>query len=178
MPDDWPLILERDGPHAWSAAYRLLGNRADSDECFQEACLAALEVSRRETVRSWKALLLRLTVARAVDRIRQRKRGPTRLSAIDGETIASPSPPPWQSTLDGELADRLRLALTEIPPDQAQVFCLNRLENLSYREIAEALRITVDSVGVRLHRARERLQSLLADDPEPLPTRMRKEARP
>ena len=40
MPD-WREILSRDGPAAWRTAYRLLGNRADADECFQEACMAA-----------------------------------------------------------------------------------------------------------------------------------------
>ena len=40
MPD-WQEILSQDGPSAWRTAYRLLGNRADADECFQEACLAA-----------------------------------------------------------------------------------------------------------------------------------------
>src|SRR5438445_557444 len=75
MPD-WPTILSRDGPAAWRTAYRLLGHRADADECFQDACLAALEVSRRQPVRHWRALLQRLAAARAVDRLRERFRRP------------------------------------------------------------------------------------------------------
>ena len=59
MPD-WAEIIERDGGAVWRTAYRLLGNRADADECFQEVFLAALEVSRREPVRDWGALLRRL----------------------------------------------------------------------------------------------------------------------
>ena len=73
MPD-WPEIIERDGASVWRTAYRLLGNRADADECFQEAFLAALEVSRREPVRDWGALLRRLAAARALDRLRRRYR--------------------------------------------------------------------------------------------------------
>ncbi len=32
---DWKTILERDGPTAWRAAYRLLGNAADADDCLR-----------------------------------------------------------------------------------------------------------------------------------------------
>jgi len=60
MPD-WQSIVSQDGPAAWRTAYRLLGNRADADECFQETCLAALAVSRREVVHNWRGLFLRLT---------------------------------------------------------------------------------------------------------------------
>jgi len=52
MPD-WQEILSRDGPAAWRTVYRLLGNRAEADECFQKVCLAVLEVSRREVVHNW-----------------------------------------------------------------------------------------------------------------------------
>ena len=82
MPD-WPEILSRDGPAAWRAAYRIVGNRADADECFQEACLAALNVSRRQTVRQWSALLRRLAAARAVDQLRQRQRRRAREQTTD-----------------------------------------------------------------------------------------------
>ncbi len=73
MPD-WQVILSRDGPVAWKAAYRLLGNQADTDDCFQEACLAALEVSRREEVHNWPGLLVRLAIARSIDRLRAKQR--------------------------------------------------------------------------------------------------------
>jgi DNA-directed RNA polymerase specialized sigma24 family protein len=39
MPD-WDEILSPDGPAVWRTAYRIVGNRADADECFQEAFLA------------------------------------------------------------------------------------------------------------------------------------------
>jgi len=67
MPD-WDEILTRDGPAVWRTAYRIVGNRADADECVQEAFLHALEISRRKPVQHWCALLQRLAAARAVDR--------------------------------------------------------------------------------------------------------------
>lgn len=60
-----------------------------------------------------------------------------------------------------ELAEHLRKALSTLDPRQAQVFCLACLEELSYREIAEQLDVTVNHVGVLLSRARSSLQKRL-----------------
>jgi RNA polymerase sigma-70 factor (ECF subfamily) len=160
MPD-WEQILAHDGPVAWRAAYRLLGRRADADECLQEAVLGALEIARRrEAVRSWRALLLRLAAARAVDRLRARKRRAAREQAA---ARGGAGPSPEQAAEEAELIERLREALGRIPTRQAEVFVLGALEGWSYAEIADGLAIPIDTVGVLLHRARGRLRRLLAD---------------
>lgn len=165
MPD-WQEILSHDGPATWQTAYRLLGNRADADECFQEACLAALEVSRREEVNSWRGLLQRLAVARSVDRLRLRKRARSQTSASSLHQVQDGSPPPTQDAEDAELASELRLALGHVPPRQAEAFCLHCIEEYSYQEIAQSLRISIDAVGVLIHRARKHLRELLAGSHE------------
>lgn len=170
MPD-WQEILRRDGPAVWQTAYRLLNNRADADECFQEAFLAALEVSRRGAVRNWRGLLQHLAAARAVDRLRQRSRRRSREQAADWNTLAGNEPPPSQSAEDAELAERLRDALARLPAQQAEVFCLHGLQGWSYQEIAEQLSLSLNTVGVLLHRARKRLRELLAPDPEQMNSR-------
>ena len=165
MPD-WEEIVRRDGPAVWRTAYRLLNNPADADECFQEAFVAALEVSRREPVGNWRALLLRLAAARAVDRLRERCRRRSREQATDWNALAGNEPSPSQGAEEAELAQRLRDALAQIPAQQAEVFCLHGLEGWSYQEIAEQLSLSINTVGVLLHRARKRLRELLAPDHE------------
>ena len=61
-----------------------------------------------------------------------------------------------------ELAEALRAALSELPGKQADAFCLHCLDGYSYREVGAALGLSVDAVGVLLHRARGRLRDLLA----------------
>lgn len=161
MPD-WKEILNVKGPAAWRAAYRITGNRADADECLQQAFLGALEYARRVRVRDWDALLRRLATARAVDRVRERCRGSAG-PVPDWESIPAPDAAASRDLEDAELADRLRSALTRISPRQAEVFCLHCLEDFSYEEIAQQLTVSVAAVGVHLHRARERLRELLAD---------------
>jgi RNA polymerase sigma-70 factor (ECF subfamily) len=161
MPD-WQEILARDGRAAWQAAYRLVGNQADADDCFQEACLAALQVSGREIVHNWRGLLQRLATVRAIDHLRVRNRASRRQPGQHWDELPDASPAPFQNAQDAELASELRLALCQIPPRQAEAFCLHCIEDWSYEEIARHARMSVTAVGVLLNRARKRLRGLLA----------------
>ena len=160
---DWQSIVHEYRNLVWQTAYRVLGNETDAADCFQEAFISALEVARRERVRNWAALLRRLATTRALDRLRQRRRQAAHFETMpEGIPIPGSDPEPFQSAEAVELSERLRSALTQLPEQQGQVFCLRFLENQSYREIAKQLGIKTSAVGVLLHRARGRLRELLS----------------
>jgi RNA polymerase sigma-70 factor (ECF subfamily) len=159
---DWEGILERDGPAVWRTVYRLLGHRADAEDCFQEACVAALELSRRETVNHPRALLLRMATMRAMDRLRQRyRRKAVTEAAPEWDDLQTDDVAPLERAATEELSARLRTALAAIPERQAEAFCLCCLDEWSYAQAAEQLGTTPDSVGVLVHRARSKLRELL-----------------
>lgn len=160
---DWQEIVREHGPAVWRTTYRVLGNQADAEECFQEAFLGAVQVARRQGVKNWRSLLQRLAAARAVDRLRQRYRRDQIESAAACEPRLHVTPPPEQVAEDREFSERLRRVLIQLPANQAEAFCLQCLEGWSYEEIGEQLGVSVNAVGVLLHRARERLRELLAD---------------
>ena len=158
---DWDSLLHREGSAVWRTIYRIVRNQADADECFQETFLAALELSSRETVRNWPALLQQLATRRAVDRIRKRLRR-KRLEEMADLTLAEAAhADPSQPAQAAELSNALRWALAQIPTRQADVFCLHELEDWSYQQISEQFGISVGAVGVILHRTRQKLQNLL-----------------
>jgi RNA polymerase sigma-70 factor (ECF subfamily) len=158
---DWDEIVRREGSAVWRTAYRLLRNRADADECYQETFLAALEVSNRQPVRNWPALLQRLATNRAIDRVRKRLRRRVHEEIADQEFVSTVDGDPSQHAEAAELASALRWAIAQVPKRQAEVFTLHELSEWSYHEIADQLGITVNSVGVILHRTRQKLQQLL-----------------
>jgi RNA polymerase sigma-70 factor (ECF subfamily) len=158
---DWDQIVSRCGPAVWRIAYRLLGSTPDAEDCFQETFVAALRLTRAGPVRHWCALLQRLATAQAIDRLRRRTRRRAREAPADCDTHSGPGPPPDEQAAAGELSQRLRQALPHLPARAAEVFCLHALEGWSYAEVAGQLGISVDAVGVALHRARRRLQALL-----------------
>ena len=180
MPD-WNSIVIREGPAVWNTLWRLLGNRCDVEDCFQETFVAALEVSRRETVLSWPAMLCRLATARAMDRLRRRYRLGERLHAAeigtgtsdDGSAddrlseIPSRGAGPAEAAAAMELVEHLRRALATLPEKQAEVFAMHVFDGWSRREIAQRLTTTENAVGVALHRARQRLRGLLSEFQEP-----------
>src|SRR5438309_1403642 len=129
---DWPQIVQEHGPTVWRTALRLLNNDADAADCFQQTFISALELSRKETVRNWPALLKRLTIARALERLRQRQREGARLSELsEGGSVDRKAIQPADAAAANELAAGLREALAELDPKQAQVVCLACLEGLT-----------------------------------------------
>ena len=164
---DWDDLVAREGPAVWRAVRRVIGDDADADDAFQETFVAAVELSRREPVRQWRGLLLRLGHARAIDRLRLRYRRGAHEDAeaaeANFETVASDRPQPREMAEAAELSARLRAALSELPDKQSEVFTLFCLEGWTYQEISEYTGASIDSVGVLLHRARAKLKVLLEE---------------
>jgi RNA polymerase sigma-70 factor (ECF subfamily) len=135
---NWQKIIKKHGPSVWKTAYRLLGDYTDAADCFQETFICALEVSRRQHVRNFSALLVRLATSRAIDRLRRRFSGQqVRIDAADLAAVPNTNPGPAQ---------------------QAQAFCLRYLNDMSYRQVAKELGIKKSATGVLLHRARRKLR--------------------
>ena len=159
---DWQVIVKKHGPLVWKTTYRLLGNHTDAADCFQETFVSALQLSQRQPVRNFPALLARLATARAIDRLRQRLRQPL-FDTENGDRVPVPSanPDPAEHAQRQELAAMLRKALAQLPPQEAQVFCLRYLNDMSYQQIAKQLSIKTNAAGVLLHRARAKLRQYL-----------------
>jgi RNA polymerase sigma-70 factor (ECF subfamily) len=168
---DWEGILSRDGPAVWRCAYRLLGRADEAEECFQETFVAAMEAFGRggDRVRSERAMLLRIATARAMDRLWARYRRRSREVSAEWAGLPDPRPRPPEAAEAAELSARLLAALATLPPRQADAFCLHCLEGWSYQAIAEQMRVSIDAVGVLLHRARAGLRKRLrAIEPRPV----------
>lgn len=159
---DWQAIVEDYGPLVWQTAYRLLGNHADTADCFQETFLAAFEVSCRQQVRKVPGLLVRLATTRAIDRLRQKNRHEKhKEDAPDRHDRTSDRPDPVSHLQTREQTRQLRQAIGQLPPQEAKVFCLRYLSEMSYVQIARDLNMRVNAVGVSLHRAKAKLREAL-----------------
>jgi RNA polymerase sigma-70 factor (ECF subfamily) len=156
---DWKTIIKEHGPAVWQTAYRLLGNDADAADCFQDTFVGALELSRRQRVRNFPALLARLATTRAIDQLRRRfRRGRNGSFECGRPEEPDNNSNPAQYAQQQELAGMLKTALVHLQPQEAQVFCLRYLNDMSYRQIANELGIKTSATGVILHRARIKLR--------------------
>ncbi|ACS80953.1 RNA polymerase sigma factor [Maridesulfovibrio salexigens] len=60
-----------------------------------------------------------------------------------------------------EMNDCIREFIDRLPPDYRTVVILNKIEGFTHKEIAEILKISVETAKIRLHRAKAKLKKSL-----------------
>ena len=160
--DDWDTLIREHRVAVFGIAWRVLGHAQDAEDVVQEVFAQASRQSNGRPIVSWPALLRRVATCRALDALR-RRRITIPLERVD---LATAKDDPQAIAAGHELEARLRAALAELPPRDADVFCLRYFEELSYREIAETLGISATAVSTALHQARSRLEKLLTEPEE------------
>jgi RNA polymerase sigma-70 factor (ECF subfamily) len=159
------MAVEKHGKAVWQRVYRLLGNEADAAECFQETFMAALKVSRRQYIYNLGGLLDKLATIKAIDKLRQQ----IRHRKLSGEydfvsNLEDTNPGPPIEVQRRELAVLLREAIGNLPRLEAEVFSLHYFNDMSYRQISKELGLKAGTVGVFLHRARNKLRRHLRSE--------------
>lgn len=86
-----------------------------------------------------------------------------------GITLASVDPSPEAEVVRRDQSQALQAALQELP-DQMRRCCILRYEEgLKYKEIADVMRISIETVKAHLHQARKRLTAALGEPAGPGP---------
>lgn len=157
---------------AFRVAYRLLGREADALDAVQEAFVKVLtHLDRFRGQSSFKTWLLRVVCNAALDLGRQRKRDARTPQAPRDDSPDRFGPaelPPADADLTrADLRRAIDAALARLPESQRQTFVLHVEGGLSYREVADALGISIGTVMSRLFYARQKLKTLLADHVQP-----------
>lgn len=164
MEHDWTQILDRHGPAVWQLLRRLVGHEADAGDCYQTVFLDALQYSRQHAVVDWDKLLKHIARRRSLDLLRKRYRTSDRIDVTaDTRDSVSRFPTAEEQVEAGELADQLRAGLALLSPQQAEVFVMRFVEQLSYDEIAERTESNRNAVGAMLNRARTQLRRHLEE---------------
>ncbi len=151
----------------FATAVRLLGNPAEAEDVAQTVFLRAFqrfdEVGGSPSVAGWLKTVTRNACLNHLSRYRARWRffsemGPAETNEQDA--LVSDSSP----AVDLERADdreRLEQALRALPDHQRVPLVLFHFEEVSYRDIAATLGVSVAKVKTDIHRGREALRRLL-----------------
>jgi len=166
----------------FQVAYKLLGDRTETEDAVQEVFLAVYQKAKTFRGKSqFSTWLYRLTVNAALSRLRRRKRRKEVLYddylpkyETDGHHLVRPVVD-WSQEVDDrssneELRQLLEQALSQLRPIDKTVVVLSDLQELSDREVAKTLGLTVSAVKTRLHRSRLFLRGKLAVHLGHLPT--------
>jgi RNA polymerase sigma-70 factor (ECF subfamily) len=168
------ILFRRYFPRVSRQVLHLLGSPTETEEVVQEVFLTLYE--KAQTFRGEAAFstwLYRLTANAALSRLRRRQR--SREVIIDdylpkfqedGHHLIQPVVD-WSSALETQLSNAeicrlLHEAIADLSPVDQAVVVLSDIDEMSNKEIAETLDLTVSAVKARLHRARLFLRGRLA----------------
>ncbi|MFN0055052.1 MAG: RNA polymerase sigma factor [Planctomycetales bacterium] len=158
------VVLRDQGHLAWGLIVRILGDDGDdAADCYQQSFYElASRQARVNDIRHAGSLWKRIAAARAIDTIRRRisDRERTRLAG-DIQVVTDPKTGPAAQAQESELLDAFRAALATIPEVQASAFLLTQVDDLSNQDAAQVLGVSVNHLGVLLHRARVALRTRL-----------------
>src|SRR5262245_28636279 len=167
-------LVERHSRAVFRLAYRMTGNEEDAEDVVQEAFLKAYrrlgQFEDRANFGSW---LYRIAANCAYDTLRTRARredkaAPT--SEADDDAllaVAADGPTPDRMMYSEEIQHRVRTAMARLSERERAAFVLRHFEQMSTREIGDALGLDEGAAKHSVFRAVRKLREAL----EPFVTR-------
>jgi len=160
--------VNRERPRLRSFIRRRVADPRDAEDILQDVFRALVEANRLlmpiDHVTGW---LYRVARNRIVDLFRERTSEPLLLADL----LPSPDAGPEAEYARTVLLEALEQAIAELPADQRDVFIAHELEGRSFKEMAAATGVSVNTLLSRKRyavlRLRERLRSTYDDMTKP-----------
>jgi len=166
------LLVRRNAGRLLAVARRMLRSEEDARDALQDAFLQAFRgIDRFEGGAQISTWLHRILVNACLMKLRSRGRKPEESieelfprfhedghRADPGPAWRTDGPDPVESR---EIRSLVRASIDRLPDIYRNVLLLRDIEGLSTEEAARMLDVKVDTVKVRLHRARQALRALL-----------------
>jgi RNA polymerase sigma factor (sigma-70 family) len=168
-------LLRPQVEYLYRLAWRFTGSVADAEDLVQDVLLKLYPRTRElldiEQLRPWLAKVL---YRQYIDFVRERARSPLAELAADSEgednpldTLPAVEGGPEDHAELSQLRERILAALERLSPEQRAVVAMHDVEGYSLEELATILETPLGTLKSRLHRARQRLRTLLPMEPFP-----------
>jgi len=175
--DAFRVLVERYQDRAYGLALRVMRDEEQAKDVVQEAFLKAYRsLDRFEGRSSFYTWFYRVVMNLCIDAKRRQPSGRMvewdeshALEAPAGTGLDAVDPARQQASGPAgdleraELRDTIGRAIEALPDDARQTLMLREVDGLSYSEIAKSLGVPKGTVMSRLHHARRRLRTLLAE---------------
>jgi RNA polymerase sigma-70 factor, ECF subfamily len=157
-------VVRRFEERLYVHAYCILKDSQEAHDVVQEVFIKAMREPRFfDPDFRMQAWLYRVTRNLCFNLVRDRRRRDGILQTVprNDSVIADPI----EVVFGGERQDEIMEAIGQLTEDHRNILLLRYYEDMSYAEIARALSIKLGTVMSRLSRARDRLLSVLGEDP-------------
>ena len=152
---------------AYNLARWLVDDPASAEDAVQEACLRAQRFFHSLSGPNPKAWFMAIVRNSCIDLLRQRK--VRRIEepydeSVHGELPARSEDSPEYTVMQQSEARWVRAAIAGLPDEYREVIILRELEDMSYKEISEIVKVPIGTVMSRLSRGRDLLSRALRAD--------------
>jgi RNA polymerase sigma-70 factor (ECF subfamily) len=164
----WEELVRVHTRHVYALCYRFTGSGSEAQDLSQEVFLRVFKTlkSFRSAEGSFGTWLARVTRNLLIDHYRRTRQEritdsiEEQLPTLEQSEEAS-MPRPDRSLAGREASEILQAALLKLSPELREAVILRDLQEMEYREIAEALDIPEGTVKSRINRGRAELGRLL-----------------
>lgn len=170
--DEFERLVGKYHRDVFNAALRMTGSYADAEDLTQEAIVKAYVAFDQFALgTNFRAWLLRILTNTHINRYRRSCRTPETIAwedLTDGGARRIPQeqsldPLPDEQVLADIPDDTIGPALLALPDEFREAVILSDMHELSYKEIADALKIPLGTVRSRIFRGRRLLRESLAE---------------
>ena len=156
----------------FSFSMKVCGHPEDAEDTMQEVLLKSIpHLPRFESPRALAVWLYKVARNRCISNRRGQKNSAAKNIPLadlmpdsrELSELLSKTPNPEAAALNRESSERVRQAVTAVPPAYRMVLVLHDMEELSTAEVAKVTGLREGTVRVRLHRARLLVRRYLAD---------------
>ena len=148
------LLFQEHYASVCKAIFRYVKERATIEDLAQDVFMKIWEKRQSINVNtSFDAYLYRMAVNESISYLRKQQRQNQKKEAYPLAFTAIDSPSTEDQYLHTELDQRIKHAINSLPPRCQVIFKLSRYEELSYREIAEKLELSIKTVENQMGKA-------------------------
>jgi RNA polymerase sigma-70 factor, ECF subfamily len=165
------LLVEQHQQRIFSTCLGILHNTAEAEDIVQEVFTEVYQsINRFRKEAKLSTWLYRIAINKSLNQLEKNKRKYTwfsldsffrgrKMEALDLPENESRESDPLEKD---EMARILHLAIDSLPQNQRIAFVLGKYDELSYKEIASIMNITLPAVESLIHRAKANLKKALA----------------
>jgi RNA polymerase sigma-70 factor (ECF subfamily) len=161
------LLMERYEPKLLRYGTKFLSGHEDIVDLVQEVFVSVYQNIRSyDPSRRFSPWIYRIAHNAFVGELRKRSRQPVRFFGFEFDTFV-PHPVQEATQVPEQEAKEMKVlveqGLSKIPSAYSEILILRYLEELSYQEIADVLRIPLGTVSVRIARGKAALRKTYGD---------------
>ena len=159
-------LVRRHEPRIRRLCCSILIDKSTADDAAQETFIRAYKaIARFRGDSAFISWLYKIAINTCRDFMRKTSARPSlsweALSERQRQQLEAERAAPPDSAIASEHSQTIHLVLAALPAKQREILLLREVEGLSYEEIAQVMKCTIDSVKARLKRTREKLDDKL-----------------